>query len=81
MNPPAPTTVVAEINRLYDEAQRLATVSRVSLQAALAAAWSAGRLLLEEKKRVRRLIKTLLVSDAAIDAPGSSVPPHPFHER
>lgn len=56
MNLPAPTTVVAEINRLYDEAQRLATESRASLQAALAAAWSAGRLLLEEKKRVRRLM-------------------------
>jgi len=56
MNPPAPTTAVAEINRLYDEAQRLATESRASLQAALAAAWSAGRLLLEEKKRVRRLM-------------------------
>lgn len=56
MNPPAPTTVIAEINRLYDEAQRLVTESRVSLQAALAAAWSAGRLLLEEKKRVRRLM-------------------------
>jgi len=56
MNPPAPITVVAEINRLYDEAQRLATESRASLQAALAAAWSAGRLLLEEKKRVRRLM-------------------------
>ncbi len=56
MNPPAPTPVVAEINRLYDEAQRLAVESRVLLQAALAAAWSAGRLLLDEKKRVRRLM-------------------------
>jgi hypothetical protein len=56
MNMPATTTVAAEINRLCDEAQRLATESRASLQAALAAAWSAGRLLLEEKKRVRRLM-------------------------
>lgn len=56
MKTPAPSTAVAEINRLYDEAQRLAVESRASLQAALAAAWSAGRLLLEEKKRVRRLM-------------------------
>lgn len=56
MNSPAPHSVVVEINRLYEEAQRLAAESRTSLQAALAAAWSAGRLLLEEKKRVRRLM-------------------------
>lgn len=56
MNSPAPHSVVVEINRLYDEAQRLTAESRTSLHAALAAAWSAGRLLLEEKKRVRRLM-------------------------
>jgi hypothetical protein len=54
MNSPAPIPVATEINRLYDEAQRLVAESRVSLQAAIAAAWSAGRLLLEEKKRVSR---------------------------
>lgn len=56
MNAPAPHSVVVEINRLYDEAQRLTAESRTSLHAALAAAWSAGRLLLEEKKRVHRLM-------------------------
>lgn len=56
MNSPAPHSVVVEINRLYAEAQRLTAESRTSLHAALAATWSAGRLLLEEKKRVRRLM-------------------------
>lgn len=56
MNSPAPFRVAVEINRLYDEAQRLTAESRTSLHAALSAAWSAGRLLLEEKQRVRRLM-------------------------
>lgn len=44
----------AEINRLYAEAQRLSQESSQCLHAALVAAWQAGRLLLAEKKRVRR---------------------------
>lgn len=50
----SPASVAAEINRLYDEAQRLSAESRASLQAALAAAWQAGQLLIAEKKRVLR---------------------------
>src|SRR5260370_1230680 len=41
-----------EINRLHEEAKRHATASRAALDAALAAAWHAGELLLAEKKRV-----------------------------
>jgi len=44
----------AEINRLHVEASRLAAESEFSLRKALAAAWQAGRLLLDEKKRVRK---------------------------
>ncbi|MDE3084201.1 MAG: hypothetical protein KGJ37_03140 [Verrucomicrobiota bacterium] len=42
-----------EINRLHDEASRLAAESKYSLHQALTAAWRAGQLLLAEKKRVR----------------------------
>lgn len=43
-----------EINRLHGEAVQRAADSRASLGAALEAAWQAGRLLAEEKQRVRR---------------------------
>ena len=48
------TSAAKEINRLHAEAQRLAAESRHSLDGSLAAAWRAGCLLNEEKKRVRR---------------------------
>jgi hypothetical protein len=41
-----------EINRLHDEISRLTADSRQALLGALAAAWQAGKLLNEEKKRV-----------------------------
>ncbi len=54
MNSPATTgSTVDEINRLHAEATELAAASRRSLDAALMAAWRAGGLLIEEKKRVR----------------------------
>ena len=43
-----------EINRLHAEAERLSAESRVALDAALVAAWKAGRLLAVEKCVVRR---------------------------
>lgn len=43
-----------EINRLHGETVHLASSSRASLVSALEAAWRAGHLLAEEKKRVRR---------------------------
>ncbi|AWI08299.1 DUF3102 domain-containing protein [Ereboglobus luteus] len=49
----AATSAAKEINHLHAEAQRLAAESCHSLDGALAAAWHAGRLLNEEKKRVR----------------------------
>jgi hypothetical protein len=55
MNSPAITRSPAEeINRLHSEAVKLAAASRQSLDAALMAAWRAGALLIDEKKRVRR---------------------------
>ncbi|MBI2512185.1 MAG: hypothetical protein HYV96_09400 [Opitutae bacterium] len=53
---PAPSTppVVAEINRLHEEAKRCAIASREALHRALVAAWHAGHLLVEERKRVFR---------------------------
>ena len=56
MNAPINTAASAEseINRLHDEASRLSTASKESLLGALAAAWQAGRLLTEEKERVRQ---------------------------
>jgi len=54
MNAAPATTVAAEINRLYEEAQRWSDASRKALHDALIAAWQAGQLLLAEKKRVRR---------------------------
>src|SRR5690606_880854 len=55
MNSPAVTnSAVDEINRLHAEATDLAAASRRSLDTALIAAWQAGALLIEEKKRVRR---------------------------
>lgn len=49
---PATPTAVAEINRLHEEAKRCACASRQALQGALVAAWRAGQLLVEERKRV-----------------------------
>ena len=43
-----------EINRLHAEATQMAVASRNALNAALAAAWQAGQLLLEEKRKVRQ---------------------------
>ncbi|OAM87348.1 hypothetical protein OH491_00085 [Termitidicoccus mucosus] len=52
--PPArETSAFLEINRLHAEARRLAGDSRRSLDAALSAAWRAGRLLIAEKARIR----------------------------
>ncbi len=45
-----------EINRLHGEAVKRAGDSRSALSAALEAAWQAGRLLNEEKRRVRQLM-------------------------
>lgn len=49
----ATDSTVEQINRFHAEATHLATVSRRSLDAALMAAWHAGTLLIEEKKRLR----------------------------
>lgn len=46
--------IAAEINRLCAEVLRLGKESNTALHAALVAAWQAGHLLLEEKKRVRQ---------------------------
>ena len=54
INPTPVTTVVAEINRLHEEAKKCSFTARVALHEALAAAWRAGQLLLVERKRVRR---------------------------
>jgi hypothetical protein len=55
MNPaPATPPAVAEINRLHEEAKRGSVVSRQALHGALVAAWQAGHLLVEERKRVFR---------------------------
>jgi hypothetical protein len=55
MNPvPVPTTTAAEINRLHDEAKRHSVASRQALHGALIAAWQAGRLLVDERKRALR---------------------------
>lgn len=53
MNPARVTaSVVADINRLHEEAKRCSVASREALHAALVAAWRAGQLLVEERKRV-----------------------------
>jgi len=52
MNPAPATTTAAEINRLHEEAKRCACTSRQALHGALVAAWQAGHLLVEERKRV-----------------------------
>ena len=51
---PATPTAVAEINRLHEEAKRCSVASRQALHGALVAAWQAGHLLVEERKRVFR---------------------------
>lgn len=53
MNPPADASPVQEINRLHETVLRQTIDSRECLHAALVAAWQAGRLLLDEKKRIR----------------------------
>jgi hypothetical protein len=50
----ATASEAAEINRLHAEAVRLAAASKESLNAALVTAWMAGRLLVEQKRRVRQ---------------------------
>jgi hypothetical protein len=52
VNPANVTTTAAEINRLHAEAKRHSFASRQALQGALVAAWQAGHLLVEERKRV-----------------------------
>ncbi|AWI09628.1 hypothetical protein [Ereboglobus luteus] len=47
-------SAISEINRLHAEAQRLVGESRSSLDAALTAAWRAGKLLIAEKASIRR---------------------------
>ena len=54
MNPPPGISPVQEINRLHEEVVRQTASSRKCLHAALVAAWQAGRLLLLEKKKIRR---------------------------
>lgn len=54
MSTPAASSAANEINRLHREAVRRSNDSRAALCAALEAAWQAGRLLNEEKRRVRR---------------------------
>ena len=56
MNPTPATTIATEINRLHEEAKRCASASRQELQGALVAAWQAGQLLVEERKRIFRTI-------------------------
>lgn len=51
---PSPSSIADEINRLHGDVQNLSATSRRSLDAALAAAWHAGHLLIAEKKRVRQ---------------------------
>ncbi len=46
-------STVERINQLHAEAAQLTAESRRSLDAALKAAWQAGMLMIEEKKRVR----------------------------
>ena len=52
MSPAPVTTTSAEINRLHEEAKRYSVASRQALNGALIAAWQAGHLLVEERKRV-----------------------------
>lgn len=47
-------SAAAEINLLHEQAKQNARISREALDAALAAAWRAGHLLLAERARVRR---------------------------
>ena len=54
MNAQMAPSVATEINRLYETAQTLSARSRQTLDGALIAAWQAGQLLVDEKKRVRR---------------------------
>lgn len=54
MNAASIHSPVDEINRLHEEAKRNCKLSREALDAALAAAWRAGHLLLAEKLRVQR---------------------------
>ncbi len=54
MKEAAPKSVAREINRLHEDVVRGTAESKQALHAALAAAWRAGHLLVEEKKRVRR---------------------------
>lgn len=50
----AETSAAGEINRLHADVVRRAAESKASLGAALTSAWHAGRLLLAEKRCVRR---------------------------
>jgi hypothetical protein len=52
MNPAPIVSAVTEINRLHEEAKRRSAASRKELHGALVAAWHAGQLLIEERKRV-----------------------------
>src|SRR4051812_23044735 len=52
MNAPAPSPAAAEINRLHADVQRCNAESRAALNAALGAAWQAGRLLKVERDHV-----------------------------
>tara|TARA_R110002050_G_scaffold10225_2_gene35200 strand:+ start:1747 stop:2289 length:543 start_codon:yes stop_codon:yes gene_type:complete len=54
MNTAIVRPVADEINQFHEEARQHAVATRRSLHAALTAAWRAGQLLVEEKKRVRR---------------------------
>lgn len=54
MKPAPANPVAAEINRLHEEAKHGVHASRQALNAALASAWQAGQLLLDERKRVFR---------------------------
>ncbi len=51
-----PVPTATRINQLHEEVARCAADSKQSLQAALVGAWSAGRLLVAEKRRVRKIM-------------------------
>ena len=55
INSPTPVSKTADrINRLHAESLRAAVASRAQLERGLIAAWTAGRLLAQEKQSVRR---------------------------
>jgi hypothetical protein len=56
MNPDTITSQIGEINRLHEVVVRCTAESRTALNAALTAAWQAGRLLQAEHERINRAL-------------------------